>query len=273
MEENVFGSLEEIDAALDENFGQTTGDTEEVNQEAPVSEETKVETEEVSEEKPVEEQKEANEDVAKEDDEGSKVSKKDYAFAQLRTENSDLKRERDGYKADSDYLKDLAASYGYDDVSKFQEAIRVSKYQREAQEKGYDPELYKRTMEQERRIAELEKEREQEAQERKLERFKSALDNAVATYGIETQEIFDRLDASGISVEAILNVDNPKILLDGLLVDKIKNYAEQSQLESLQNLKNLAEDKNEQGGSVQAVTIDSLIENDMAKYKKDNYFD
>ena len=271
MEENVFGSLEEIDAALDENFGSTTDNPEEVNQDVSVSEETEVEPKEVQEEKPVEEQNVANENVAQ--NEGNKNNKKDYAFAQLRTENSDLKKERDGYKADSDYLKELAASYGYDDISKFQEAIRISKYQKEAQEKGYDPELYKRTMEQERRIAELEKEREQEDQERKLERFKNALDKAVETYGVEAQEVFDRLDASGLSVETILNVDNPKILLDGILIDKVKNHAEQNQLETLQNLKDLAEDKNEQGGAVKAVTIDSLVENDMAKYKKDNYFD
>lgn len=271
MEENVFGSIEDIDASLDAEFGEVANDPEETTTEPEITDNTVVE-EGTSSEETQEEQNEETVEVTQTDDEG-KVDKKEHAFANLRSENSNLKKERDAYKTDSDYLKELAASYGYEDVQKFQDAIREARYQKEAESRGYDPALYKKTMEQERRIAQLEKEREQEIQDRKIERFQNALDNAVKEYGIEAQEIFDKLENSGLSVETVLSVDNPKILLDGLLIDEIRNNAKQTQIQDLQNLKSLAEDKNEQTGTVASVTIESLLKDDLAKYKKDNYFD
>ena len=127
-------------------------------------------------------------------------------------------------------------------------------------------------MEQEARIRQLEKEREQEIQDRKIERFQNALDNAAKEYNIDAQEVFSKLENSGLSVETVLNVDNPKILLDGLLIDEIKNNAKQAQINDLQNLKNLAEDKNETNGQVNKLTVDDLLKDEMARYKKENYF-
>ena len=39
------------------------------------------------------------------------------------------------------------------------------------------------------------------------------------------------------------------------------------------NLKGLAEDKNETEGQVNKVTIDSLLKKDMARYKKENFYE
>lgn len=271
MEEDVFGSIDDIDASLDEEFGKVANEPEVSEDETTVEENTTAE-EGASNEEPEVNKTEETEEVTQTEDEG-KVDKKEHAFAELRSENSNLKKERDAYKGDSDYLKELAASYGYEDVQKFQDAIREARYQKEAENKGYDPALYKKTMEQERRIAQLEQERDREIQERKVERFQNALDSAVKEYGIDAQEIFNKLENSGLSVETILSVDNPKILLDGLLIDEVRKNAKQSQIEDLQNLKGLAEDKNEQGGAVETVTIDSLLKDDIARYKKENFYD
>ena len=278
--ENVFESIDAIDAALDEQFGKdeieennNVVDTEDNSENNDVVEDAMAE-EGVSKEEPeTKEPEQVDNNNAQTNDEGNKSSKKDYAFANLRSENTNLKKERDSYKADSDYLKELAASYGYDDTAKFQEAIKQARYQKEAQEKGYDPVLYKKAMEQEARIRQLEKEREQEIQDRKIERFQNALDNAVKEYNIDAQEIFSKLENSGLSVETVLNVDNPKILLDGLLIDEIKNNAKQAQINDLQNLKNLAEDKNETNGQVNKLTVDDLLKDDMARYKKENFYE
>ena len=277
--ENVFESIDAIDAALDEQFGKdeieennNVVDAEDNSENNDVVEDAMAE-EGVSEEEPeTKEPEQVDNNNAQTNDEGNKSSKKDYAFANLRSENTNLKKERDSYKADSDYLKELDASYGYDNTAKFQEAIKQARYQKEAQEKGYDPVLYKKAMEQEARIRQLEKEREQEIQDRKIERFQNALDNAVKEYNIDAQEIFSKLENSGLSVETVLNVDNPKILLDGLLIDEIKNNAKQAQINDLQNLKNLAEDKNETNGQVNKLTVDDLLKDEMARYKKENYF-
>lgn len=277
--ENVFESIDAIDAALDEQFGKdeieennNVVDAEDNSENNDVVEDAMAEEGASDEEPETKEPEQVDNNNAQTNDEGNKSSKKDYAFANLRSENTNLKKERDSYKADSDYLKELAASYGYDDTAKFQEAIKQARYQKEAQEKGYDPVLYKKTMEQEARIRQLEKEREQEIQDRKIERFQNALDNAVKEYNIDAQEIFSKLENSGLSVETVLNVDNPKILLDGLLIDEIKNNAKQAQINDLQNLKNLAEDKNETNGQVNRLTVDDLLKDEMARYKKENYF-
>lgn len=279
--ENVFDSVDAIDAALDEEFGKETTEPEtdenvennDVNTDSEdLTQDNNVE-EGASNEEPNNEEGQVVETPVQNNGEGNKSSKKDHAFADLRSQNTNLKKERDNYKADSDYLKELAASYGYDDTAKFQEAIKQARYQKEAQEKGYDPVLYKKTMEQEARIRQLEQEREKEIQDRKIERFQNALDNAVKEYNIDAQEIFNKLESSGLSVETVLSVDNPKILLDGLLVDEIRNNAKQSQIKDLQNLKGLAEDKNETDGQVNKVTIDSLLKEDMARYKKENFYE
>lgn len=277
--ENVFESIDAIDAALDEQFGKdeieennNVVDAEANSENNDVVEDAMAEEGASDEEPETKEPEQVDNNNAQTNDEGNKSSKKDYAFANLRSENTNLKKERDSYKADSDYLKELAASYGYDDTAKFQEAIKQARYQKEAQEKGYDPVLYKKAMEQEARIRQLEKEREQEIQDRKIERFQNALDNAVKEYNIDAQEIFSKLENSGLSVETVLNVDNPKILLDGLLIDEIKNNAKQAQINDLQNLKNLAEDKNETNGQVNKLTVDDLLKDEMARYKKENYF-
>ena len=277
--ENVFESIDAIDAALDEQFGKdeieennNVVDAEDNSENNDVVEDAMAEEGASDEEPETKEPEQVDNNNAQTNDEGNTSSKKDYAFANLRSENTNLKKERDSYKADSEYLKELAASYGYDDTAKFQEAIKQARYQKEAQEKGYDPVLYKKAMEQEARIRQLEKEREQEIQDRKIERFQNALDNAVKEYNIDAQEVFSKLENSGLSVETVLNVDNPKILLDGLLIDEIKNNAKQAQINDLQNLKNLAEDKNETNGQVNKLTVDDLLKDEMARYKKENYF-
>lgn len=272
MEENVFGSVEDIDAKLDAEFAKEIAEPEQEPNDVSVEEPLKDEEENSSNDIAEEEQEEEKE-VPQNEDEGKSESKKDYAFAELRAQNSNLKKERDDYKADSDYLKDLAASYGYDDVQKFQEAIRTTRYQKEAQEKGYDETLYRKYREQELRIAELEKKNQEEITQRQLDKFQTALTNASNTYGIEEKEILDRLEEEGVTVDEILSTNNHKLLINGVLIDEIKNSAKQKEIENLQNIKSLAEDKNEQGTVNHTVTIDSLLKDDLDQYKKENFYE
>lgn len=277
MKNDVFGSIDDIDAALDLQFGKVANEPEiEEEKEADNenTEETEVETtseENDIETKPQEETGETQEEKPQNNIVDKASAQKEYAFSKLRTENSNLKKERDDYKSNSDFLESLAKDYGYDDVSKFQEAIKLARYEKEAQAKGYDPELYKKTMEQEARIKELERQREQELFDRKIEKFKEALEFASNTYGVSEDEIFNRLESAGISVDELLSISNPKTYLDGVLVDKIQDKAKQSQIDDIKNMKSLVEDKNEQGSAPDGITIDSLLKDDLAKYKADNF--
>ena len=276
MNEDVFDDISAIDAALDKEFGELANSQTEEDEEQETNNEDVVDTSEgeTTQEEIAENTADTAEETAEQSsEEPEKVDKKEYAFANLRAENGNLKKERDAYKSDSDFLKSLAQSYGYDDVSKFQEALKQQRYQREAESKGYDYDLYRKTMEQEERIARLEKEKVEAENERKLERFKGALDNAVAKYDVSEEDIFSRLEDAGISVEEILSISNPNLLIKGVLSDKIQEVAKQNQISEIQNMKGLVEDKNETGNQGTKVTIESLLKSDLAEYKKNNYFD
>lgn len=275
MENDVFMDIDALDAKLDKEFGElANSQVEDEEQEQEINTEVETSEDENTQEEPVENTADAVEEPAEQNsEEPEKVNKKEYAFANLRAENGNLKKERDAYKSDSDYLKSLAQSYGYDSVSEFQEALKQQRYQREAESKGYDYDLYKKTMEQEERIARLEKEKVEAENERKLERFKGALDNAVAQYNISEDDIFSRLEDAGISVEEILSISNPNLLIKGVLSDKIQEVAKQKQISEIQNMKGLVEDKNETATQGDKVTIESLLKSDLAEYKKNNYFD
>lgn len=275
MKEDVFGDIASIDDALDKEFGELANNQiEDEEQEANNEDVVDTSEGETTQEETAENTADTAEETAEQSsEEPEKVDKKEYAFANLRAENGNLKKERDAYKSDSDYLKSLAQSYGYDNVSEFQEALKQQRYQREAESKGYDYDLYRKTMEQEERIARLEKEKVEAENERKLERFKGALDNAVAKYDISEDDIFSRLEDAGITVEEILSISNPNLLIKGVLSDKIQEVAKQNQISEIQNMKGLVEDKNETAAQSTKVTIESLLKSDLAEYKKNNYFD
>ena len=199
--------------------------------------------------------------------------KSHHAFADLRKQNSDLRKEKEALTADSAFLKELASSYGYTDTKQFVQAYKDAKIKKEAETKGYDPELYRQTIEQRERIEALERQREQDIQTRQLATFKSVLDEAAVKYNVSQEEIFDRLDKSGLDANTILAIPNPKLLIDGLLVDKIQENAKQSQINTMKNLQDFSEGKNEDGGNAKGITIDSLLKDDLAKYKADNFFE
>lgn len=274
MNTDVFDSIDALDEALDKEFGEVANEPNEDN-EQEINNEVETETsegEDTQNETSTDNTAENAENTAEnKPEENGKADKKEYAFASLRAENGNLKKERDAYKSDSDFLKNLAKSYGYDDTAKFQEALKQNQYQREAQEKGYDYNLYKKTMEQEERIARLEQEKVQAENERKLERFKIALDNAISTYDVSEDDIFSRLEDAGISVDEILSISNPNLLIKGVLSDKIQEVAKQSQIKEFQNMKGLVEDENEQIAQSSKVTIESLLKSDLAQYKADNF--
>ena len=63
----------------------------------------------------------SNDDTSNTSDGGN--SKKDYAFAKIRQENSDLKAKAKNAEANETFLKQLAANYGYNNVDDFVKAL------------------------------------------------------------------------------------------------------------------------------------------------------
>ena len=290
MNNDVLESITDIDAQLDAEFGSVANETDE-NQIETDNNDTGMEnnvdnTAELDGEQEKEEEKDSQtqnqpqdkEPQVKDNTQVDKTKsdedwKSHHAFADLRKQNSDLRKEKEALTADSDFLKELASSYGYTDTKQFVQAYKDAKIKKEAETKGYDPELYRQTIEQRERIEALERQREQDIQTRQLATFKSVLDEAAVKYNVSQEEIFDRLDKSGLDANTILAIPNPKLLIDGLLVDKIQENAKQSQINTMKNLQDFSEGKNEDGGNAKGITIDSLLKDDLAKYKADNFFE
>ena len=289
MNNDVLESITDIDAQLDAEFGSVANETDEnqietnnndtgmednVDNTAELDgEQEKEEEESQTQNQPQDKEPQAQDNTQVDKTKSDEDWKSHHAFADLRKQNSDLRKEKEALTADSDFLKELASSYGYTDTKQFVQAYKDAKIKKEAETKGYDPELYRQTIEQRERIEALERQREQDIQTRQLATFKSVLDEAAVKYNVSQEEIFDRLDKSGLDANTILAIPNPKLLIDGLLVDKIQENAKQSQINTMKNLQDFSEGKNEDGGNAKGITIDSLLKDDLAKYKADNFFE
>ena len=290
MNNDVLESITDIDAQLDAEFGSVANETDEnqietdnndTGMEDNVDNTTGLDGEQEKEEEKDSQSQNQPQDKETQVQDNTQVDKtksdedwkSHHAFADLRKQNSDLRKEKEALTADSSFLKELASSYGYTDTKQFVQAYKDAKIKKEAETKGYDPELYRQTIEQRERIEALERQREQDIQTRQLATFKSVLDEAAVKYNVSQEEIFDRLDKSVLDAKTILAIPNPKLLIDGLLVDKIQENAKQSQINTMKNLQDFSEGKNEDGGNAKGITIDSLLKDDLAKYKADNFFE
>lgn len=287
MNTNDITSIDDIDAMLDKEYKidniqednnsddvneNTDGETEsEDNNDAELNDETQGEGSE-DENKETDETDEPQVDENEKVEKPSKEDKKEYAFQTLRKERDNLKREKAELEGYSEFVKNLAHSYGYTDVDKFQKDLKAAQLAKEAKSKGVDVDSYRKIAEQEERIAQLERERDDEILQRKAQRFKNALDLAVKDYNLTEDEIFEKLENAGVEFDTIINIPNPRVVIDGVLIDTIKDNAKQSQIENMERTKKFSESKNENGGTGKStITIDSILKEEMKKLKADNF--
>lgn len=267
-------SVEDIDNMLDEEFEiveeEITDDTNDNNEEE--IEDNKTEENDDDEKGTLDQDnEEQNDDNDEKDDKKVDIeSKKDYAFGTLRKENSELKKEKEQYEKDNVFVKELALQYGYSDVEKFKEDIRIAKLNQEAKSKGLDPEIYKQIDDKDRRIAALERERKEEKLLNKATAFSNSVENAVKEYNVEKTEIFNRLEKAGYDVDTILSLPNPEIVIKGVLVDKISDLSKQKVIKKQETLQTLADERHDSQGNEKSVSLDELIKQDMEEYKKAN---
>lgn len=278
---NELNSVEDIDAMLDnefkinyeeasENIEETDGNVEDQeldtdeNQESETDEETK------------DDESSSNENQESADSKPSADDKKEFAFSKMRKENSDLKNQLNEKNAESEFLSKLAAQYGYTDVKKFQADYEKARVQQEAKDKGLDPVLYAQLQESNKRIAELEKKQNETELMNKANNFKIAVDKAVADYNLGEDgrnEIFNKLEEAGFSVDTLLSIPNPEILIKGILSDKIAEVSRQKQIDKLETLDNLSDDKHNGSETSGDITLDDIIAKEMKQYKADNFYD
>ena len=281
---NGLNSVEDIDAMLDNEFKitdeeysedieETDGNVEDEESEIDESQETETEDETKNDD---EEKINSNESQEKVDDKPNADDKKEFAFSKMRKENSDLKNQLNEKNAESEFLSKLAAQYGYTDVKKFQADYEKARIQKEAKDKGLDPVLYAQLQESNKRIAELENKQKETELMNKANNFKNAVDKAVADYNLGENgrnEIFNKLEEAGFSVDTVLTIPNPEILIKGVLSDKIAEFSKQKQIDKLETLDNLSDDKHSSLESSDSVSLDDIIAKEMKQYKADNFYD
>lgn len=283
---NELNSVEDIDAMLDSQFDITD---EEPNDNAENIEGTdgNVENQETSDDESQKtgtddnnnnngDENNSNETENKSDSKPSADDKKEFAFSKIRKENSDLKNQLNEKNEQTEFLNKLAAQYGYTDVKKFQADYEKARVKQEAKDKGLDPVLYAQLQESNKRIAELENKQKEAELVNKANNFKVAVDKAVADYNLGQDgrnEIFNRLEEAGFSVDTLLSIPNPEILIKGVLSDKIAELSKQKQIDKLEKLDNLSD--NEHNGDVPdgSVSLDDIIAKEMKQYKADNFYD
>ena len=276
---NELNSVEDIDTMLDNEFKltneqssedveETNGNVEEQeteddeNQESGSSDETK-------DDDNVEENEEVNDNKPSADD------KKEFAFSKMRKENSDLKSQINEQNQEVEFLKKLASQYGYTDIKKFQADYEKARIQQEAKDKGLDPVLYSQLQESNKRIAELENKQKEAELVNKANNFKIAVDKAVADYNLGEDgrtEIFNKLEEAGFSVDTLLSIPNPEILIKGILSDKIAEFSKQKQIDKLETLDNLSDEKHNGVQSDDSISLDDIIAKEMKQYKADNFY-
>lgn len=217
-----------------------------------------------------------NKNVDDSDNKHSKDDKKEFAFSKIRKENSDLKALNKTLTTRDEALKKIASNYGYDDVDKFLEAYENARVIQEAKDKGYDPVLYKQLQETNKRLEQLEKERQESNLMSRANAFKNAVDKAISDYNLDEEEgrneIFRRLEEYGYTVDSILSLPNPDILIKGVLSDKIAEISKQKQIEKMEDLDSLSDEKHDDNSTTKTMSLDDLIAQDMKEYKANNFY-
>lgn len=202
--------------------------------------------------------------------------KKEFAFSKIRKENSDLKALNKTLSTRDEALKKIASNYGYDDVDKFLEAYENARVVQEAKDKGYDPVLYKQLQDTNKRLEQLEKERQENNLMSRANAFKNAVDKAISEYNLDEEEgrneIFSRLEEYGYTVDSILSLPNPEILIKGVLSDKIAEISKQKQIEKMEDLDNLSDERHDGNSTTKTMSLDDLIAQDMKEYKANNFY-
>ena len=202
--------------------------------------------------------------------------KKEFAFSKIRKENSDLKALNKTLSTRDEALKKIASNYGYDDVDKFLEAYENARVVQEAKDKGYDPVLYKQLQDTNKRLEQLEKERQENNLMSRANDFKNAVDKAISDYNLDEEEgrneIFSRLEEYGYTVDSILSLPNPEILIKGVLSDKIAEMSKQKQIEKMEDLDNLSDERHDGNSTTKTMSLDDLIAQDIKEYKANNFY-
>lgn len=270
--EKVYTSIQEIDADLEKEFVvSAAADAEDSNQEEDTKEVNEVESEETAAE--VESEQEVNELEEKADTtepiketKPSKDEQKDYNFAKLRSEKEAAEKQLLEQAA---LMKKLAEASGYNSVEEYKQVLENRLIEEEAKKQGVSPKMYKELSEAKSKVQKLEAEKLELDNRIKLEAFSKEIANVVGSYGLSEDtgdEIVKRFAELGYTLETLLSVPHPEILIKGVIADKLneKSTKEQANKAKAENV----DTKTIPSAKVEVKSIEQLIDDEMRTYAK-----
>jgi hypothetical protein len=244
---------------------------------------------EIEEEEELEEELEEDEEVLDgEDDEDEEVltekpdlktkptkeDKERFAFEKLRKEakekDEQLRQKEDQLKQ----LDEVAAAYGYTDSKAMIDTIQKQAMKKRADEQGIDIKIYEELQNTKKQIEQLKKEKEQEESSRRVTMFIDKINTFSEKQSLsvdEKEELINRLDEDGFTIETLYNIKNYEKLFTGYLSDKILEKTKQKDLQKEEKRKRLKEDRitnpSNQKETIDAnKLIDTLIKNARSRY-------
>lgn len=225
-------SIEELDAKLDDEFSseESVEKTTEEQVETPSEETstTEIDNDEGTENSE-EEQEPSPTDVEQPRQKHTKEEQRAYAFNKLAGEKANAVKELKKYEA---LLDRLANASGAATRDAYIESLDKKLVDFEAKKQGVTPEVYQQLQQQKEQLDYLKNQETQRIKQQKANNFKSALDDVVKEYDFKEEDVssmFSILEKDGYTLDTLLSLPNPKLVIKGALMDKINEKNVQRQ--------------------------------------------
>lgn len=260
-------TLEQIDAELEkEYFGDNPEKVEEDEDIIP-DEDLEVEVEVVEEEVDETELEETNpqEQVQKPE---TKQDKQEYAWKKMREDQQTLQKQ---LKEKQDFLfkvERMAKGLGYTSSEELIKRFDEEESEKEAQEKGVDPEFYKEFKKMQEELQLTKQEKESQFRQSRIFEFTNSLDALIRENGLpeqDKQKIIGELEADGYTMDDIVNIKSPRKLLAGYMVDKI---AEKKVQGKLKEKKAFVDEKHDSSVDISNEDLEKQIQDEIKQYAR-----
>jgi hypothetical protein len=259
-------TLEQIDAELEkEYFGDNPEKVKEEDEKIITDEDLEVEViEKEVDEKELEENN-SQEQVQKPE---TKQDKQEYAWKKMREEQQALQKQ---LKEKQDFLfkvERMAKGLGYTSSEELIKRFDEEESEKEAQEKGVDPEFYKEFKKMQEELQLTKQEKESQFRQSRILEFTNSLDALIKENGLpetDKQKIIGELEADGYTMDDIVNIKSPRKLLAGYMVDKI---AEKKIQDKLKEKKSFVDEKHDSSVDISNEDLEKQIQDEIKQYAR-----
>ena len=259
-------TLEQIDAELEkEYFGDNPEKVEEEDEDIIPDEDLEVEVEVIEEEV---DETELEETDPQEQEPKTKQNKQEYAWKKMREEQQALQKQLEEKQNFLFKVERMAKGLGYTSSEELIKRFDEEETEKEAQEKGIDPEFYKEFKQMQEELQLTKQEKESQFRQSRIFEFTSSLDALIKENGLpetDKQIIIGELEADGYTMDDIVNIKSPRKLLAGYMVDKIAEKKVQSKLKEK---KAFVAEKHDSSVDISNDDLEKQIQDEIKQYAR-----